>query len=147
MRVHVEYQVAPGPDAKALVTFIAAHATSVIRQHVTRQLEAVTTSAELSRQRAAIRFATRQHYTVPPEPIVRIVSVARDGARNRQVGMCLWLPSTEYVDAATGRLPSGDVPQAWVQAIAILQRQTVTWKVDRVSSPTNPNRLSCGGTP
>lgn len=147
VRAHVQYQVTSGADTRVLVAFIEAHARSMIRQRVTGQLAKLATPRELARQRQAIRFARRHNYTVPTHPVVRIPSITRTRPRQRQVGVCLWLPSTEYLDRQTGRSPAGQVPQSWAAAIAILRRQTVSWKVDRVSSPTDHEKLSCGGRP
>lgn len=146
MRVHVQYQVRPDDATKALVAFIEARTVSVIRQHSTAILGKVATPAELVRQRRAINFAARRNYTVPTEPIIEILSVTGVGAR-RQVGACLWLPSTEYVDATTGQPPSGQVPRSWAGAIATVRRQTVAWKVDSLSAPRDNEALRCGGRP
>lgn len=143
----VQYEVPPGPETKALVKFLTAHTMSVVRKRVTRQLKEVAMPAELARQRQVIRFAALHDYTVPLHPVALIVSISRDDARQRHIGVCLWLPSTEYVDARTGRPASGQVPQSWAPAIASLHRLTVTWKVGSLSPARDYHQISCGGSP
>ena len=66
--------VAPSPAVSALVAFVQAHAESIDSGRVTPLLVAVTTPAELARQRRVVAFAVAQGYVVPTAPEVRVVT-------------------------------------------------------------------------
>ncbi len=144
VEVEVRYSVPPDEASRTLVAFIRAHAESVISGEEAPGLAQLTTQTEYRRQLISLRFADRRGYVVPTRP--RIAIVSRQSREFGQVlGVCLWLPSTEFVDAHTGQSPSGPVPREWAPALATLREQTVTWKVDKLSSPAGSSRISCGG--
>lgn len=144
VEVEVRYSVPPDEASRTLVAFIRAHAESVISGEEAPGLAQLTTQTEYRRQLISLRFADRRGYVVPTGP--RIAIVSRQPQEFGQVlGVCLWLPSTEFVDAHTGQSPSGPVPREWAPAFATLREQTVTWKVDKLSPPAGSSRISCGG--
>lgn len=142
--VHTRYDVPPDEATRALVAFVRARTESVIAGHDTPELARLTTEPEHRRQLANIRFALRQGYTVPTDPWVAVVTRQRRSF-GQVLGVCLWLPSVEFVDPETGQPPSGPVPQRWAPALATLRQQTVTWKVDKLSAPADPGSITCGG--
>lgn len=145
VEVHVRYDVPPDDASRTLVAFVRAHAKSVIAGRATPELARLTTQPEHRRQVAAVRFAVRRGYTVPTDPRVAVVSRQRTDF-GQVLGVCVWLPSTEFMDTITGQRPHGPVPREWVPAVATLRKQTVTWKVDKLSAPANPGSMTCGGT-
>lgn len=144
VEVEVQYSVPPDEASRTLVAFIRAHAESVISGEEAPGLVRLTTQTEYRRQLTSLRFADRRGYVVPTRPRIAVVSRQRH-TFGQVLGICLWLPSTEFVDAASGQPPSGPVPQRWAPAYAKLTGQTVTWKVDKLSPPAGSSRISCGG--
>ena len=92
-----------------------------------------------------VAFAAQHGYVVPDVPRVAVVSATTPTAGTASLGVCLWLPSTEYVDADTGQPPSGPVPERWVPAVATLSEGSVTWMVDMLTSPDNISTVNCRG--
>lgn len=147
--VRVEASIGvPGSRAvAALVPFVQAHAESVNAGRVTADLVSATTPAELARQRQVVAFASAQGFLVPSTPVLRVVSVLDRSASVARFGICLWLPSTEYVDARTGRPPNGPVPQTWAPAVATVRLANLTWSVDNLREPDNETTIGCGSNP
>lgn len=144
VQVHARYDVPPDNATRALIAFLRARTESVIVGQQSPQLSRLTTRQEHRRQVTSIRFAVRQGYTVPSEPFVAVVSRHRRSF-GQVLGVCLWLPSVEFVDAESGQPPSGPVPRQWAPALVTLRQQTVTWKVDKLSAPADPGSITCGG--
>ncbi len=96
MQASIGVGVTPSRAVRALISFVKAHAESVNSGQVTRQLVAVTTAAELGRQRQVVDFAVAHGYVVPATPMVRVVTVLHRSATTETLGACFWLPSTEY---------------------------------------------------
>lgn len=145
--VQVDLQVPSSPAIDAVLDFVHGHAESVRAGRPTARLIDVTSRDELARQRTVIGYAADRGWTVPPRPILRVVSAQRVAADREQVGVCLWLPSTEYVDATTGKPPTGTVPEAWAPAIADVRRVAVTWVIDSMVRPGTKVTMTCGSRP
>ena len=144
VRVLAQVRVRSGPVTRTLTRFVAAHATSVIAGRPTATLRRVSTAAELRRQVAVVDYAVAHGLTVPARPRIAVVSSRRPSPDRAVLGVCLWLPSTEYVDELSGQPPNGPVPRQWLPAEAFVTRQTVTWRVDKLSA-TSGARVDCGG--
>jgi hypothetical protein len=147
VRVRASIAVPRSPAVEALVSFVQAHAESVNAGRVTPALVSVSTPAELTRQRRVVAFAIAQGYAVPGSPVVHVVSVLAKSPAVTRLGVCFWLPSTEYVDARTGDAVNGPVPRQWAPAVATLRLAGVTWSVDTVREPDNETTIGCGSNP
>jgi hypothetical protein len=81
---------------------------------------------------------------VPTRPEVAVVESLSPSPGQALLGVCLWLPSTEFVDELTGVSPAGPVPEEWLPAVAQLSRRQVTWVVDTLKPPTTEFMPDCG---
>ncbi len=145
VKVHMRLLVPSGPETKALSAFIAAHARSIRVGQPTGSLKRVASAAEYQRQLGVIRYARENGLTVPSDPNVAVVDRRELDSGGVALGVCLWLPSTEYVDQITGNPPSGPVPERWMPAVATVTQQTKTWFVDKLAAPEQRNAPICGG--
>lgn len=147
VRVQASLGVPSSPAVRALVAFVKAHAESVNSRQATPLLAKVSTATELAKQRQVIGFAADKGYVVPIAPVLRVVSVQARSATSQALAVCLWLPSTEYVDSVTGKPPNGPVPKAWAPAIATVRLANMTWSVDNLGEPSNETTIRCGDNP
>jgi hypothetical protein len=145
VEVRARLEVEPSTATRALVRFVREHAVSVNRGHVTPGLRAVAAPAELRRQRQVVRDARAQGYAVPTRPQLAIVSVAGRSARAVHLEVCLWLPSVEYVDAASGRPAAGQVPRQWAPVRATVGMYQMTRMVDKLVPARPDDDDFCGG--
>jgi hypothetical protein len=147
VRVRASLGVPRTAAVAAVLAFVRAHAESVNAGRVTPRLAAVSTPAELARQRRVVAFAVEQGYVVPRMPVLRVMSLLDESATEVRLGVCFWLPSTEYVDARTRDSASGPVPKAWAPAVTTVRLAHLTWSVDTVSEPDNETTIDCGSQP
>jgi hypothetical protein len=144
VRVEAEVLVSPGADVRALLMFVEEHARSVNAGYSTPRLRAVTAPALLAGQEEVIGWAGSQGYGVPDRPRVAVVAAARAG-QTSYLDLCLWLPSTEFVDRATGAAVDPSVPATWKPARATLARHNERWRVDRLANADEQKPTVCGG--
>jgi hypothetical protein len=144
VRVSTMLRVPASGATRALTAYVEAHARSVITGGARPALRAVTSDAEYRRQLRVIAQARDQGLTVPRRPRLAVVAV-RSTASRVDADVCLWLPSTEYLDPATGVSPAGPVPQEWLPAVAHIIRAPTTWIVDKLSTPETEFAPDCGG--
>lgn len=142
--VQADLQVTAGTDVEVLLQFIEEHARSVNAGYSTPRLRAVTSAALLADQEDVIGWAGSQGYGVPDHPRVAVVAAERS-ARTSSFDVCLWLPSTEFVNRATGESVDPRVPAAWKPARATLTRHNVRWRVDRLANSDEKPATMCGG--
>jgi hypothetical protein len=140
----VQLTTRESPASRAFVEFIAARVDSMRAGEVTTLLRHRSTPAQLRTQSEAVGYAANHGLTVPSRPRVAVVSTKTTGGAVT-LGVCLWLPSTEFVDSVTGTPPGDDIPRAWLPATATLVRSGVTWVVDTVVSPGAPLVDLCRG--
>lgn len=145
--VRADLLIGRTPAVAAVVAFVKAHAESIDAGRVTPSLVAATTPAQLARQRQVVAFAVASGFAVPTEPVLRVVRVLDHPASGESLAVCLWLPSTEYVDAETGQPPNGPVPAQWAPAVATVRLEKVTWSVDTLKEPDHQTTIRCGGNP
>jgi len=144
VQVDVQLTTRQSPASRAFVEFIAARVDSMRGGEVTTLLRRRSTPAQLQAQSEAVSYAANRGLTVPSRPRVAVVSTKATGG-TVTLGVCLWLPSTEFVDSVTGAAPGDEVPRAWLPATATLVRSGVTWVVDTVVSPGAPLVDLCRG--
>ncbi len=145
VRVSVRMRARSGPAGDALRTFILERTRSIIAGDATPRLRKVSSAAEYARQRLVIGDAAQRGLTVPTRPLAVVVRAQRRRDDRILLGVCLWLPSTEFVDEVTGVSPAGPVPPEWLAAVAHASKQPMTWVVDRLTSPRTAFVPDCGG--
>ncbi len=143
--VSTRLKVPRDPTTEAFAAFVEAHARSVIAGVAIPALREVTSPAEYARQVRVITDARDRGLTVPTRPRIVVVEARRPDPRQAELGVCLYLPSTEFVDQITGVSPAGPVPATWVPAVATLSRETVTWVVDKLGQPDRHFAPECRG--
>jgi len=145
IRVDVVSRVGASPEATAFAAYVRARTASFLAGSATPSLRLHTTGRELRRQQGLVTSAVESGFTVPAQPRVALVGRQRVASDATVLGVCLYLPSTEYVDAITGDSPYGDVPQRWQAAVVRLVSSPVTWKVDKVVPPPKAGGPNCRG--
>lgn len=143
--VALTLQVSEGPQTRAFKAYLRARAESLNAGIASPALARLSTARELARQRAVITSAFEQGFVVPRRPRAAVVSLARLANDRAALGVCFYLPSTEYRNRITGGSPYGDVPKRWQPAVVGLTRSRVTWKVDRLDQPTERQIPDCRG--
>lgn len=145
LRVEVTSRVGTGPETQAFTSYLRARTESFRTGSSTPALRAQTTKRELRRQQMLVTSAMQSGFTVPARPRAAVVDRHRVTATATLLQVCLYLPSTEYVDKITGESPYGDVPRRWQAAVVRLVNTHVTWKVDKVVPPPDQGGSNCRG--
>ena len=128
----------------AFLEFVRAHAEAVNTGYPTDALRAVTTRGQLAEQKRVITWAGEHGLGVSARPRVGIVGSQRTGASGVTLDTCSWLPSTEFVDRASGLPVEGSVPALWKAASGTLTRQNGGWRLATLVQADEKNTTSCG---
>lgn len=145
IRVSMLLQVPASDATRVFSAYVDEHARSVIAGEPSPGLRDVTSASEYARQTQVVGDARDRGLTVPSRPRVAVVSSREVGAGHVDLGVCLWLPSTEFVDEITGVSPAGPVPEQWAPAVAQVSRATMTWVVDKLGQPATKYAPDCRG--
>jgi hypothetical protein len=145
VRLDLRLEVPESDATKAFAAYVMEHARSVIAGAPTTRLREITSSAEYDRQVQVVGEAKDRGLTVPTRPQVTVLESRPAGSGATLLGVCLYLPSTEFVDRVTGVSPAGEVPDTWVPAVATVANETLTPVVDKLGQPGTTFAPACGG--
>jgi hypothetical protein len=142
--VDADMRVEQSGATEAFIEFVRAHAEAVNTGYPTDALKAITTPRQLAKQARTITWAGEHGLGVSNHPRVGIVGARDTGTDEAWLDTCLWLPSTEFVDRASGLPVNGSVPAVWKAAGATLTRQNDVWRLDTLVQATEENTTNCG---
>ena len=145
VRVDVQLRVPKSAATEAFASYVEEHARSVIGGSPTPGLRDVTSPAEYDRQVQVVNDARDRGLVVPTRPQVAVVAARSTDDGETELGVCLYLPSTEFVDKITGVSPAGQVPDTWAPAVATVAKETLTPVVDKLGQPGTTFAPDCGG--